>query len=150
MAKFPCVRFEDLARHLPKSLPGYEPAGIEGSSGRYREVSISEAEQVYTGADGKEISVRIVDTTLAEELGRAIRAAARDAANRDETDPTRPIIHHDAIGFVRYDRVNQRAEANLLVAGRFVVAVTSRNVEGTAEVRSVANQMDLNALALLR
>lgn len=150
VAEFPCVRFEDLARHLPRSLEGYKAEGVEGSSGRYGEVSISEAERVYTGADGEEISIRIVDTTMAEELGRAIRAAASDAAHRDKGDPTAPIIHHDTVGFVRYDRLNQRAEANLLVANRFVVAVTSRNVEGTDEVRRVANQMDLNALALLR
>lgn len=150
ISAFPCVRFEDLQRHLPKEVAGYQSSSDEGSSGKYGEVSISEAERVFTGADGEEISIRIVDTTMAEDLGRAIRAAAHDASQRRKDDPTAPIISQGTVGFVRYDEQSQRAEANMLVADRFVVAVSSRNVEGTGLVRKVAHQMDLTALALLR
>lgn len=150
LQKYPCVHFEDLRRHLPKTLQGFERLRDEGSSGRYGEVSISEAERVFRDAEGTEISIRIVDTTLVDDLGRAIRAAASDARTRGADDPTAAIVQHETIGFVRYDRTQQRAEANLLVADRFVVAVTSSGAEGTGQVRRAATQIDLTGLALLR
>lgn len=150
LPRFPCVPFEDLRMHLPGTIAGYKTTRDEGSSGKYGEVSISEAERVFTGDEGREISVRIVDTTMADELGRAIRAAAQGAADQKKDAATAPIIGDETVGFVRYDQARQRAEANLLVADRFVVAVTSRGVDGTQEVRQVANQMDLTGLALLR
>lgn len=151
ISEFPCVRFEDLRRHLPKALEGFRRTHDEGSNGRYGEVSISEAERIFSGGEGKEIAIRIVDTTMAGELGRAIRAAANDASSRKPDDPTAPIIGQSTVGFVRYDPNRQRAEASLLVADRFVVAVTARGFEGTQEVRHVAaDEIDLTGLALLR
>lgn len=150
LQRYPCVHFEALRQHLPKSLKGFERLRDEGSSGRYGEVSISEAERVFRDAEGTEISIRIVDTTLVDDLGRAIRAAASDARTRSEDDPTAPIVQHDTVGFVRYDQTQQRAEANLLVADRFVVAVTSVGAVGTGPVRSATTQIDLTGLALLR
>lgn len=150
VSAFPCIHFEDLRRHLPGSIEGYRRVRDEGSTGRYGEVSISEAERVFSGDGGAEISIRIVDTTLVDDLGRAIRAAARDAADRAPDDPTAPIIGSGAIGFVRFDAARQQAEANLLVADRFVVAVSSRGVDGTQEVRRIADAVDINGLALLR
>ncbi len=149
-ASFPCVHFNLLQRHLPKAVQGYAQLREEGSSGRYGDVSISEAERVFEGEDGQELSVRIVDTTMSGELARAIRAAAKDAASRPEDDPTAPILEERAVGFVRYDANGQKAEANVLVADRFVVAVTSLGVDGTTDVRRVAGSIDYDALALLR
>lgn len=150
ISKYPCIHFEDLRKHLPKTLEGYERIRDEGSTGKYGDVAISEAERVFSGAEGEEISVRIVDTTMVDDLGRAIRAAARDAAGRDADHPSAPIVASDTVGFVRFDQDDQRAEANMLVADRFVVAVTSRGVDGTREVRRVAGTVDITGLALLR
>ena len=51
---------------------------------------------------------------------------------------------------MRYDEGEARAEANLLVGGRYVVAVTSRGFSGTGEVRRLAHTLDLAGLARLR
>lgn len=147
---FPCVHFEDLRQHLPRALEGLTSVRDEGSSGKYGDVSISEAERVYSGEEGREISIRIVDTTMVEELGRAIKAAAEDASERNQDDPTAPILSEGTVGFVRYDHDDQRAEANLLVAERFVVAVTTRGYDGTTEARKIAESIDVNGLALMR
>ncbi len=150
LAPFPCVHFTDLRAHLPRAPEGYTRVRDEGSSGRYGDVSISEVERVFSGHAGEELSVRIVDTTLSPELARAIRAAAEDATGRSEDDPTAPILRDRAVGFVRWDGGAGKAEANVLVADRFVVAVSSLGTGGTGVVRSLAGDIDYDGLALLR
>jgi hypothetical protein len=149
LSAFPCVHFRELQRHLPKTLEGLERIRTEGSSGRYGEVAISEAERVFLGTDGQELSVRIVDTSLVDELGPAIIAAARDS-RAAPGEPDAAILGEHAIGFVRFDPHLGRAEANLLVADRFVVAVIGRGHPDALRVREVAERIDVNGLALLR
>ncbi len=146
----PCVYFQRLSSFLPERLEGYTRTRSEGSTGKYGEVSVSEAERTFTRGEEREVRVRIVDTTLAEKLGKAIRAAAESGRGRAASDPTAPIFWGDAVGFVRYDAEEGLAEANLLVGERYVVAVTSRGTPGTVEVRRVARDIDLAGLARLR
>jgi hypothetical protein len=149
-ARPPCVYFKDLRPFLPERLTGFRLSREEGSTGKYGEVSVSEAERVFVQPGGRELSVRIVDTTLSGKLGRAIRDAASDAAGRTPSDPTAPMQLGETVGFVRYDEEERKAEANLLVGDRYVVAVTSRGFEGTAEVRRIAGALDLEGLSKLR
>ncbi|WP_224373093.1 hypothetical protein [Hyalangium versicolor] len=149
-APAPCVYFRDLAPFLPESLEGFTHASTEGSTGKYGEVSVSEAERTFTKGEDREVKVRIVDTTLGGKIAKAIKAAAEDAKQRPQSDPTAPIFWDAAVGFVRYDASEATAEANLLVGDRFVVAVTSRGFPGTVEVRRVARGIDLAGLAQLR
>jgi hypothetical protein len=146
---FPCVHFEDLRPFLPETLEGLSRSRDGGSTGRYGEVSVSEAERSFTHGEEREVKVRIVDTTLGKKLGQAIRAAAQEGRNRAQNDPTAPIFWKDAVGFVRYDETNGLAEASLLVGNRYVVAVSSRGFPGTVEVRRVARGIDLEGLARL-
>jgi hypothetical protein len=149
-ASAPCVYFKQLAPFLPEQLDGFTVARTEGSTGKYGEVSVSEAERLYTRGEGREVKVRIVDTTMGEKIGRAIRDAADRAKGKAASDPAAPIHWGDAVGFVRYDAEESVAEANLLVGDRFVVAVTSRGFPGTVEVRRVARGIDLAGLARLQ
>jgi hypothetical protein len=150
LAAAPCVYFKDLAPFLPDSLDGFTQAGTEGSTGKYGEVSVSEAERTFIRGEDREVKVRIVDTTLGTKIAKAIRKAAEDAKGRPASDPTAPIFWDAAVGFVRYDASEATAEANLLVGDRYVVAVTSRGFPGTVEVRRVARGIDLAGLAQLR
>ncbi len=146
----PCVYFKDLAPFLPESLDGFTHATTEGSTGKYGEVSVSEAERTFTRGEDREVKVRIVDTTLGGKIAKAIKSAAEDGKQKPESDPTAPIFWGEAVGFVRYDAAEATAEANLLVGDRFVVAVTSRGFPNTVEVRRVARGLDLARLAQLR
>ncbi len=145
----PTVYFQELRAFLPEPPEGYRQVRDRGSTGKYGAVSVSEAERVFA-RDGGELSVRIVDTTLAGQLAKSIRAAVEDARQRPPADPTAPILLADAVGFVRFDPAGVRAEANLLVGGRYVVAVSSEGVEGTVEVRRLAGSLDLAGLSKLR
>ncbi len=146
----PCVYFKDLAPFLPEALDGFTSSSTEGSTGKYGDVSVSEAERTFTRGEDREVKVRIVDTTLGGKIAKAIKAAAEEAKRRPQSDPTAPIFWDAAVGFVRYDAVESTAEANLLVGDRYVVAVTSRGFPGTVEVRRVARGIDLAGLARLR
>ncbi|WP_141592985.1 MULTISPECIES: hypothetical protein [unclassified Myxococcus] len=146
----PCVYFKQLAPFLPERLDGFTVAHTQGSTGKYGEVSVSEAERLYTRGEGREVKVRIVDTTMGERIGKAIQEAADRSRGKAASDPSAPIHLDDAVGFVRYDAEESVAEANLLVGGRYVVAVTSRGFPGTVEVRRVARGIDLAGLARLR
>ncbi len=140
--EFPCVPFQQLRAHLPSLLEGLKPSRDEGSSGRYGEVSVSEAERWFKGTGGEELSIRIMDTTLVQQLGQAVRAAAGEA--------TSAIQKENAVGFVRFDPGPRQAEANLLVADRFLVSITGRGYEDSAVVRRIAEDFDVDGLALLR
>ncbi|WP_241758347.1 hypothetical protein [Myxococcus landrumensis] len=149
-ASAPCVYFKSLAPFLPETLEGFTVARTQGSTGKYGEVSVSEAERLFTRGEGREVKVRIVDTTMGGKIGQAIRDAAERAKGKAPSDPTAPIHWQDAVGFVRYDADEALAEANLLVGERFVVAITSRGFPGTVEVRRVARGIDLAGLAKLQ
>ena len=146
----PCVYFKDLAPFLPDSLDGFTHASTEGSTGKYGDVSISEAERTFTRGEDREVKVRIVDTTLGEKIAKSIKAEAERTKIRPENDPMAPIFWDGAVGYVRYDAAEATAEANLLVGDRYVVAVTTRGFPGTVEARRVARGIDLAGLARLR
>ncbi len=145
----PTVSFEALGAFLPRALAGYEPVRDRGSTGKYGDVSVSEAERAFSRS-GAEVSIRIVDTTLGPRLRSAIRAAVLDATDRPAEDPTAPILTDSAVGFVRYDAETARAEANLLVGDRFVVVLVTEGISGTGELRRLARGLDLAGLAKLR
>jgi len=91
--------------------------------------------------------VRIIDTTLVGRLSTSLRTAADQADRRDEMTS----LHlAETVGFVRYEASEERAEANLLVGGRYLVAVTGQGFSGTGEVKAVAGGMDLQGLSKLR
>ncbi len=148
---YPCAHFEELRRFLPERLEGLTAGQEGGSTGRYGDVAVSEAERSFTRGEEREVKVRIVDTSMSQKLGQAIRAAAAEGRERAANDPTAPIFWKDkeAVGFVRYDERTERAEASLLVGNRYVVAVSSRGFPGTVEVRRVAQGIDLEGLARL-
>ncbi len=152
-ASSPTVYFQQLKAFLPSTVEGFTQVRERGSTGKYGEVSVSEAERVFResgGEEPREISVRIVDTTIAQRLGRSIRAAVEDGAHKAHTDPFAPIQLRDALGFVRYDPEEEQAEANLLVGNRYVVAVTTHGFVSTVEAREIARGLDLTGLAQLR
>ncbi|MFL5321714.1 MAG: hypothetical protein ACJ790_18775 [Myxococcaceae bacterium] len=149
IARSDIVHFRDLRGFLPRSLPGFDQVKDEGSTGKYGEVVVSEAERVFQ-KKSQEVSVRIVDTSVSERLGKAITAAAKDAASRDADDPSGPLQLKNAVGFVRFDSDQDRAEANLLVGDRYVVAVTTVGYPDTREVRRLSGELDLAGLSKLR
>ena len=162
----PCLHFRRLQAFLPRAPEGFRPLRATASTGRYGEVSVSEAEQVFvagepTGDAGlaaegvRQLSVRIVDTSLASRIAEAIRTAAKEAqeshdaqAARGEHARTAPLLFEHSVGYVSHDPdQGGRVEAMLLVGERFLVAVTGHGFGSTAETQAVLGQIDLTGLA---
>ena len=142
--------FRHLQPFLPAALHGYARGGDEASTGKYGDVLLSSAERRYVGAGGAELRVRIVDTSMVQTLGPAIEATSRAAVANGNTELLSALNGNFGVGYVRYEADGARAEANLLVGNRYIVAVTSSGIQGTADVRHVAQQLDLAGLAELR
>jgi len=147
------IYFTVLRGYLPKGLPGWTAGPPpEGSTGKYGDVAVSEVEAVFMREASRKLSVRIVDTSLIDRLGPAIRSAVEGASGRAEEDPTAPLrLPPHALGFVRFDREERHGEANLLVGDRYVVALQADGFPDTQELRQVARaHLDLAGLAALR
>jgi hypothetical protein len=143
------VYFKDLQAFLPASVAGFQRVRDEGSSGKYGDVSVSEAERAFAQPDGREIAIRIIDSTMVAKLAEGIVAAAQ-AAKRQPQNVAAPLSLPAATGYVRYDAAEEKAEANLLVGDRFVVSISSRGLKDSSEVRRIAESLDSGGLSKLR
>jgi len=165
------VYFKRLQAFLPPSVPGFKRLRDEGSTGRYGEVSVSEAERIFAQDDGREVVIRIVDSTMLDRLAEGIRIATleatrvaegatrpigrpdsppREATRADRAEIAGALKLPDAVGYFRYDPAEARADANLLVGDRFIVSIAGRGFQGSDEVRRIAQSLDCRELSKLR
>ena len=144
------VYYKRLQSFLPSSVPGFKRVRDEGSTGKYGEVSVSEAERVFSQADSREVVIRIVDSTMLSRLAEGIRTATQEATRMNRPEIAGPLQLPEAVGYFRYDAAEERADANLLVGDRFVVSIASRGFQGSDEVRRIAEGLDSRGLSRLR
>ena len=142
------VYFNKLQGFLPSAPPGFKQVRNEGSTGKYSEVTVSEVERVFAQAEGREIAIRIVDSTMLGKLADGIKVAALEASERP--DLAAPLSLPEALGYVRFDPAEEKAEANLLVGNRFVVSIVDRGSRNANEVRRIAEGLDSAGLSKLR
>ncbi len=145
------VYFKELQGFLPAFVPGFKKVRDEGSTGKYGEVAVSEAERVFAQSDAnREIAIRILDSSMGAGLAEAIKAAALEASQKGQPDLAAPLSLPEAVGYVRYDASERKGEANLLVGNRFVVSVVGRGSKDSADVRRIAENLDSVQLSKLR
>jgi hypothetical protein len=167
-----CLHFRRLQAFLPHAPEGFRPLRATASTGRYGEVSVSEAEQVFVsgeaqaaaqadaGPEGpgvRQLSVRIVDTSLASRIAEAVRTAAREAQETHDKQAalggyarTAPLLFDRAVGYVSHNPDDGgRVEAMLLVGERFLVAVTGHGFGSNAEAKALLAEIDLTGLSQL-
>ncbi len=141
--------FKQLQLFLPTSVPGFQRIRDEGSTGKYGDASVSEAERVFARAENQEVAVRIIDSTMVAKLAEGIGAASQAARQQPPAVAARLSLPA-AVGYVRYDAAEEKAEANLLVGDRFVVSISSRGLKDSREVRRIAESLDSVGLSKLR
>jgi hypothetical protein len=132
-------------------------------------VTVSEAEQVFSASarydaatgrrlEPRQLSVRIVDTSLTARLAEAIRAGAREAQvaaqAQGASSPSAPLLYDSAVGYLSHaTRDDGRFEAMLLVNERFLVSVTGHGFgapeEAHAVVGAVLQDIDLTGMSRL-
>ncbi len=142
------VYFKALQPFLPAAVPGFQKVRDEGSTGKYGDVSVSEAERVFAH-ENQEIAIRIIDSTTVAKLAEGI-AGASQAARQQPKDVAVPLSLPSAVGYVRYDAAEEKAEANLLVGNRFLISVSSRGLKDSTQVRRLVESLDSDGLSKLR
>ena len=141
------VYFKALQPFLPAAVPGFQKVRDEGSTGRYGAVQMSEAERVFAH-ENEEIAIRIIDSTTVGKLSEGITAAAQ-AAKQQPKEVAVPLSLPSAVGYLRFDAAEEKVEANLLVANRFIVSVSSRGLKDGTEVRRIVESLDSEGLSKL-
>ena len=141
------VYFKALQPFLPAAVPGFQKVRDEGSTGRYGDVQVSEAERVFA-SENEEIAVRIIDSTTVAKLADGITAAAQ-AAKQQPKDVAVPLSLPSSVGYLRFDAAEEKVEANLLVGDRFIVTVSSRGLKDGTQVRRILESLDSKGLSKL-
>jgi hypothetical protein len=111
---------------------------------------MSEAERVFAQSDSREIAIKIVDSTNLSRLVDGIKIAAEEAAQLSQPGLLEPLRQPSAVGYLRFEPSEQRAEASLLVADRFVISILSRGLPDSREVRRIVENLDYAGLSKLR
>ena len=141
------VYFKALQPFLPTAVPGFQKVRDEGSTGKYGDVQVSEAERVFAH-ENEEIAIRIIDSTTVAKLADGITAAAQ-AAKQQPKNVAVPLQLPSSVGYLRFDAAEEKVEANLLVGDRFIVSVSSVGLKDGTQVRRIVEGLDSEGLSKL-
>jgi hypothetical protein len=141
------VDFRSLRALLPETAGGLEQTEREGQKGGAMGMTVSTAEATYEGADRRRIEIKITDMGAvsgfaALGFGWAMIEIDKESGSGYEKTTT----YENYRAHEKYNRDRQRGEMQVLVADRFAVEVTGRNVEMQA-VKDALGEIDLGALA---
>ena len=145
------VDFRRLRDLLPESVAGLERTEMEGASQGAMGFSVSEASAVdqTEGEDGR-VEIKLTDLGALPSAGMfGLGWTMADVDRETSTGYEKTIRLGENKGYREYDTERQGGEFSLLVADRFLVAVTGRNVED-ASLEDALRAVDLSALAGMR
>lgn len=147
----PLVDFRELKALLPESLQGFERVTASGEKTGAMGMTISMAEAEFTGPGYGKIEIKISDHAGLGGLMAFAHAAwtASEIDRETDTGFERTTTYGAHKAHEVYDRKDRRGEIQILVADRFNVAITGRNVSWDA-LREAARKIDLNKLATLK
>ncbi len=139
------IHWKTLMKYLPETFNGIaqseEPDGSTSSGGGY---TVSEASAYY--GDDEEGEVTIIFGTMAEMQFNALSQMAN--MNYDSSDGYyRSTKIHDFPAVEQYDREDKSGTVMIALPNKVLVTVMLEDCEDTAICCSVAESMDLKALA---
>lgn len=140
------VDFRKLRDLLPEAVGGLERSEMEGQKQGMMGMTVSSAEASYTGEDRRRVTVKITDmggVTGLALLGYGWALAEMDKESSSGYERTTTYKGHRA--HEKYNSDQRRGEMQALVADRFVVEVTGRDVE-METVKEAMSAVDLGTL----
>ena len=142
---FEPVSFRTLYDFFPE-VAGWEKSKPKGET-MTMPVKFSSAEATYTKGEAN-IEVKIVDTAMAQMLTMPYQMFMMTGYSR-ETDEGYEKASKVAgnPGWEKWDSGSKQAEIGVIVAQRFLVTVSGRDVESAQPVKDVVAKMDLGKLA---
>lgn len=143
------VDFRRLRDLLPESVAGLERTNVEGSKQGTMGFSVSEASAAYEGDDAS-LSVKVTDMGAVPALGMmGLGWTMADVDRETQTGYEKTVRLGESKGYRKYDSDARRGEFSLVVADRFLVAVTGRGVDD-ADLEAALRAVDLGALDGMR
>lgn len=93
-----------------------------------------------------QVDLKIADARLEPRAAQAIRTLAADDP---DALPAERLVLPGAIGYARYDEGDRVAQAQVLIAGRFIASATVAEADGPQEAAQALRAVDTLALARL-
>jgi hypothetical protein len=139
------VSDSELKGFLPPRLGDRVGQSPRGEMTRIGDRALSEASRNYLeehGTGAAEVHLKLADARLEPAAAQAVRTLAAD----DETLAERLVLP-GAIGYARYDEGERVAQAQVLIAGRFIASATVEQAEDAQEAAQALRALDTLAIA---
>lgn len=144
------VDFRTLRALLPETAGGLERTEMEGQKGGTMGMTISTTEATYEGEAGRRLTVKIADLGGVSGFAMLGYGWAMADIDRESTSGYEKTTQYDGHkAHEKYNRDRQRGEMQVLVADRFVVDVSGRDVE-METVKDALAQIDLSTLVAMK
>lgn len=149
------VNFRKLRVLLPEAVgDSLERTAMEGQTGGAMGMNVSTTEATYeSGGEGTgrhRVEIKITDMGAMSGFGAMGFGWAMMNIDKESSSGYEKTTEHAGYkAHEKYDRNRRRGEMQVLVADRFVVEVTGRDVEMDA-VKDALGQIDLSALAAMK
>jgi hypothetical protein len=151
----PAANEPKLPELLPDSaLKGFLPAKLgdrvgrspTGAMTRMGDRALSEASRAYAegGVGEPGVELKLADARLEPAATQAIRTFAGEGDALAER-----VVLPGAIGYARYDEGDRVAQAQVLIAGRFIASATVEQADDAEEATRALSALDTLAIARL-
>jgi hypothetical protein len=144
------LNYKELQKYLPASPAGFVPAGQpEGQSTNMANVHMSTASQQYQKGD-QTVTVALVDYNGAAALFMGATAMMNNGLEIEDDQQLMRSLKLDRPGvkaLETLDKQEHKATVTMGVGDRFLVTVEASGQQDTELVKTVANSLDLDALA---
>jgi hypothetical protein len=142
------TNWRQLAEGLPAQIPGWTPDGeVQGSTGAAMGLAASEASRSFSQGE-RNLRYKIMDSSMNGMAAMAFNAA-RTIQVDSSTEVQRPADLQGNPGFMKFQNQSRRAEANFMIANRYIVEINASNSTGPDEILQLAAYLNLARLAQL-
>jgi hypothetical protein len=138
-----------VLKDLLPQVPGWDRSGVKGEQVSMG-LSVSSAEAQYKKGD-QSVKLTITDTALSQIVLAPLKMMLA-AGYKDESDDgyKRAVTLSGNPGWEEWEKGSQHAQANLLIADRFVIEADANGVTNTDVARQFVQAVNLNKLSGLK
>ncbi len=137
-----------LRSYLPERLLGREGERPIGSITRIGPRALSEVIRAYPGREG-DAQLRLADARFEPHATEAIRSMAEDEDGERPAEGVTKLVLPGAVGYVRYDGDERLAQAQVVVADRFIASATVQQARDAQAAIAALRAVDLLSLSKL-
>ncbi|HUB07545.1 MAG TPA: hypothetical protein VMB50_11115, partial [Myxococcales bacterium] len=138
-----------LRSYLPARVLGRAGDPPHGSVTRIGPRALSEVIRTYPGREG-DTELKLADARFEPHATEAIRSMADDGEADRSDDGVSKLVLPGAVGYARYDGDERLAQAQVVIAGRFIASATvqqARDAQAAVAALRTVDTLSLSKLA---